>query len=76
MLQGNSMLDGISHHIYFKNAMISLQRSDVVYEYKCHSDCRYFGCTAQKLQDKVNQQVPKSITLGVKKKRKAPIQKY
>ena len=36
-------------------------QSMVVYQYVCRCDCRYVGRTSLRLQDRINQHVPKSI---------------
>ena len=33
----------------------------VVYQYVCHCDCRYVGQTSQRLQDRINQHIPRCI---------------
>ena len=35
--------------------------SNVVYNFSCHSDSRYVGCTSQRLQDRIRHHVPKFI---------------
>ena len=42
-----------------KDALPAIQMSSVSYEYKCHCDRRYVGRTAQQLQDRMKQHVPK-----------------
>ena len=42
-----------------KNVLPAIQKSSVIYEYKCHCDSRYVGRTAQRLQDRIKQHVPK-----------------
>ena len=39
----------------------ALQKSNVNYQFSCHCDSRYVGRTSQRLQDRIKQQVPKSI---------------
>ena len=36
----------------------TIQKSLVIYEYKCHCDSRYVGRTSQRLQNGINQHVP------------------
>ena len=42
-----------------KDVLPAIQKSSVIYEYKCHSDSRYVGRTSQRLQDRIKQHVPK-----------------
>ena len=42
-----------------KDVLPAIQTSSVIYEYKCHCDSRYVGRTAQRLQDRIKQHVPK-----------------
>ena len=42
-----------------KDVLPANQKSSVIYEYKCHCDSRYVGRTAQRLQDRIKQHVPK-----------------
>ena len=42
-----------------KDVLPALQKSLVIYEYKCHCDSRYVGRTSQRLQERINQHVPK-----------------
>ena len=44
-----------------KDVLPAIQKSSVIYEYKCHCDSRYVGRTAQRLQDRIKQHVPKSL---------------
>ena len=44
-----------------KDVLPSLQRSTVVYQYVCRCDCRYVGRTSQRLQDRINQHIPRCI---------------
>ena len=44
-----------------KNVLSSLQQSMVVYQYVCRCDCRYVGRTYQRLQDRINQHIPRCI---------------
>ena len=41
-----------------KNVLPTIQKSSVIYEYKCHCDNRYVGRTSQRLQDRIKQHVP------------------
>ena len=41
-----------------KDVLPTTQKSFVIYEYKCHCDCRYVGRTSQRLQDRIKQHVP------------------
>ena len=42
-----------------KDVLPAIQKSSVIYEYKCHCDSRYVGKTAQRLQDRIKKHVPK-----------------
>ena len=42
-----------------KDVLPAIQKSSVIYEYKRHCDSRYVGRTAQRLQDRIKQHVPK-----------------
>ena len=42
-----------------KDVLPAIQKRSVIYEYKCHCDSRYVGRTAQRLQDRIKQHVPK-----------------
>ena len=44
-----------------KDVLPSLQQSMVVYQYVSRCDCRYEGRTAQRLQDRINQHIPRCI---------------
>ena len=44
-----------------KNILPSLQQSMVVYQYVCRCDCRYVDRTSQRLQDRINQHIPRCI---------------
>jgi len=46
--------------IYKDHAPIT-QQSMIVYQYMCRCDCRYVGRTSLRLQDRINQHIPKSI---------------
>ena len=41
-----------------KDVPPTTQKSSVIYEYKCHCDCRYVGRTSQRLQDRIKQHAP------------------
>ena len=41
-----------------KDVLPAIQKSFVIYEYKCHYDSRYVGRTSQRLQDRIKQHVP------------------
>ena len=56
--------------VYFTNELLSatnkdvlpaLQKSNIIYQFSCHCDCRYVGRNSQRLQDRIKQHVPKSI---------------
>ena len=44
-----------------KDILLALQKSNVIYQFSCHCDSRYVGCTSQRRQDRIKQHVPKSI---------------
>ena len=44
-----------------KDVVPTKQQSMVVYQYECRCDCRYVGCTSQRLQDRIKQHIPKAI---------------
>ena len=41
-----------------KDVLPAIQKSFVIYEYKCHCDSRYVGRTSQRLQDRIKQHAP------------------
>ena len=41
-----------------KIVLTTIQKSFVIYEYKCHCNSRYVGRTSQRLQDRIKQHVP------------------
>ena len=45
----------------YKDAVPITHQSMVVYQYVCRCDCRYVGRTSLRLQDRINQHIPKSI---------------
>ena len=47
-----------------KDVLPALQNSNIIYQFSCHCDSRYVGCTSQKLQDRIKQHIPKSIHYG------------
>ena len=38
------------------------QKSNVIYQFSCHCDCRYVDRTSQRLQDRIKEHVPKSMS--------------
>ena len=44
-----------------KDVLPSLQQSMVIYQYVCRCDCRYVGQTSQRLQNRINQHIPRCI---------------
>ena len=52
-----------------------LRRSDVVYDYVCRCDCWYVDRTSQRLQDRIKQRIPKSISLCMKKETQGSLRK-
>ena len=57
-----------------KDAVPTTQQSLVVYQYVCRCDCRYVGRTPLRLQEKINQHIPKSIRNKEKPTRVLPQQ--
>ena len=51
-----------------------IQKSSVIYEYKCHCDSQYVGRTAQRLQDRIKQHVPKWLRQHTASQRVQPNQ--
>ena len=47
------------------NALPASHQSNIVYQFLCHCDSRYVGRTSQRLQQRVKQQVPKTILQGL-----------
>ena len=45
--------------LYTLDLLPALQKSSVIYKYKCHCNSRYKGMTSQRLQDQVKQHVLK-----------------
>ena len=44
-----------------KDVLPALQQSNVIYEFKCHCDCRYVGRTSKRLQDRIKEHIPPSV---------------
>ena len=67
----NRCYRAVEHHIIFttrkilpaihKNVLSSLQQSMVAYQCVCRCDCRYVNRTSQRLQDRINQHIPRCI---------------
>ena len=45
-----------------KDVLPSHHHSNVIYQFLCHCDSRYVGCTSQRLEERIKQHVPRSIT--------------
>ena len=45
-----------------KDVLPSHHHSNVIYQFLCHCDSRYVGRTSQRLEERIKQHVPKSIT--------------
>ena len=45
-----------------KDVLPSHHHSNVIYQYVCHCDSRYVGRTSPRLEDRIKQHVPRSIT--------------
>ena len=61
-----------SQFFFFIDVLLTIQHSNVVYEYVCHCDSRYVGRTSQRLQDRICQHVPRSIWNRIGQERKQP----
>ena len=67
----NRCCQAVEHRIIFttrkilpavhKNVLPSLQQSMVVHQCVCRCDCRYVDRTSQRLQDRINQHIPRCI---------------
>ena len=44
-----------------KDVLLSHHHSNVIYQFLCHCDSRYVGCTSQRLEERIKQHVPRSI---------------
>ena len=55
-----------------KNVLPALQKSNVIYQFSCHCDGRYVGCTFQMLQTRIKHHDPKSIRSCSFQKRMLP----
>ena len=55
-----------------KNRLPSIQRSNVIYKYLCHCDSVYVGRTSQRLEDRINQHIPKFIRTQTKPDKPLP----
>ena len=55
-----------------KDVLPSLQQSMVVYQYVCRCDCQYVGQTSQRLQDRINQHIPRCIRSDKKPTKNLP----
>ena len=47
-----------------KDVLPASKKSNVIYQFSCHCDSRYVGCTFQRLQDRIKQHVQKFICSG------------
>ena len=45
-----------------KVVLPSHHQNNVIYQFVCHCDCRYVGRTSQRIEERINQHIPKSIT--------------
>ena len=45
-----------------KDVLPSHHQNNVIYQFVCHCDSRYVGCTSQRLEERIKQHIPKSIT--------------
>ena len=55
-----------------KNVLPSLQQSMIVYQCVCRCDCRYVDRTSQRLQDRINQHIPRCIRSDKKPTKNLP----
>ena len=55
-----------------KDVLPSLQQSMVVYQYVCRCDCRYVGRTSRRLQNRINQHIPRCIRSDKKTTKNLP----
>ena len=44
-----------------RDALPALQKNNVIYQFSCQCDNRYVGCIFQRLKDRINEHVHKSI---------------
>lgn len=44
-----------------KDVLPTCYQSNIIYEFVCHCDSRYVGRTSQRLQQRINQHIPKSV---------------
>ena len=44
-----------------RDVLPSLQKSNMIYQFSCHCDSRYVGCTSQRLQNRTELHVSKPI---------------
>ena len=58
-----------------KDVLPAYQQSMVVYQYVCRCECRYVGRTSQRLQDRIRQHVPKTISNKTNQERIQPTRK-
>ena len=78
----NRCYQAVEHRIIFTTRKIlsaihidvlpSLQQSEVVYQYVCRCDCRYVGRTSLRLQDRINQHIPRCIRSDKRQKKNLP----
>jgi len=45
-----------------KDVLPSHHQNNVIYQFVCHCDSRYVGRTSQRLEERIKQHMPKSIT--------------
>ena len=45
-----------------KDVLPSHHQNNVIYQFVCHCDSRYVGRTSQRLEERIKQHIPKSIT--------------
>jgi len=48
--------------LIWKDVLPSHHQNNVIYQFVCHCDSRYVGCTSQRLEERIKQHIPKLIT--------------
>ena len=50
-----------SYQQFKKDVLPSHHHSNVIYQFVCHCNSQYVGCTSQRLEERIKQHVPRSI---------------
>ena len=58
-----------------KDVVHTIQKSFVIYKYKCHCDSRYVRRTSQRLQDRIKQHVPQWLNQQLTRPRRSQPQR-